>query len=98
MSTGTDVGARHSEESVDGQAAGEGSGSVPVWTVVLFVAACVLLVLAAMNLTNLGPWAAEHGQVLVFLGFFLVMSIAGRWFWSGVDSIVGAVRGNKNTE
>ena len=110
MATGSDVGARHRQAGGavgSGESPGAGSAepggdsggadrSVSVWTVLLFLLGCALLVVAAMNLMNLGPWAAEYGQVLVFLGFFLVMSIAGRWFWGGIDAMVAAVRGSKD--
>ncbi|WP_244332225.1 hypothetical protein [Gordonia polyisoprenivorans] len=73
-----------------------GGGGVPVLKVVLFLAGCVLLVLAAANLSNLGEWSDRWGVIPVFLVFFLVMSIAGRWFWAGADAILGALMwGNK---
>lgn len=32
------------------------------------------------------------GQISVFLAFFLLMSLAGRWFWAGCDAIIGRLR------
>ncbi|QRY62319.1 hypothetical protein JVX90_18370 [Gordonia sp. PDNC005] len=61
-----------------------------------FIAGCAILVAAAMNMSNLGRWSVEHGQVPVFLVFFLVMSIGGRWFWTGIDAITAAVRTKMN--
>jgi len=61
----------------------------------LFVAGCILLILAAANLDHLGEWSQRWGQVPVFLGFFLLMSIAGRWFWTGADAILGKVVGSR---
>ncbi|MCF8572147.1 hypothetical protein L5G32_17955 [Gordonia sp. HY002] len=58
-----------------------------------FIAGCTILVVAAWNLPNLARWGDEHGTVLVFLAFFMVMSIGGRWFWTGIDAIWSAVRG-----
>lgn len=71
------------------------SGGVPVVKVVLFLVGCVLLVLAAVNLSNLGQWSDRWGVIPVFLAFFLVMSIAGRWFWTGADAILGALMWGK---
>ncbi|MCF8587153.1 hypothetical protein [Gordonia liuliyuniae] len=59
----------------------------------LFIAGCAILVVAAWNLPNLAQWGDDYGTVLVFLAFFMVMSIGGRWFWTGIDAIWGAVRG-----
>ncbi|WP_244332867.1 hypothetical protein [Gordonia polyisoprenivorans] len=70
-------------------------GGVPVLKVVLFLVGCVLLVLAAANLSNLGEWSDRWGVIPVFLVFFLVMSIAGRWFWAGADAILGALMWGK---
>ncbi|WP_237000161.1 hypothetical protein [Gordonia liuliyuniae] len=70
--------------------------SVSVWTMLLFIAGCALLVIAAINLPNLGQWGDEHGNVLVFLCFFLVMSIGGRWFWAGIDALWSAIRHKGN--
>lgn len=74
-------------------AGGGESRSVPVLTVVLFLAGCVVMVVAAANIGNLNGWADRWGQVLVFLVFFLVMAIGGRWFWAGVDALIAAARG-----
>ncbi|OUC75494.1 hypothetical protein CA982_26155 [Gordonia lacunae] len=70
-------------------------GGFPVLKAVLFVAGCALLVLAAANLTHLAQWSQQWGQIPVFLGFFLLMSIAGRWFWTGADAILAKVVGNQ---
>nr|KOY49760.1 hypothetical protein ISGA_08130 [Gordonia sp. NB41Y] len=69
---------------------------MPVLKVVLFLAGCALLVLAAANLSNLGEWSERWGVIPVFLVFFLVMSIAGRWFWAGADAILGALMWGKD--
>ncbi|WP_353108181.1 hypothetical protein [Gordonia sp. (in: high G+C Gram-positive bacteria)] len=69
---------------------------VSVWSVLALIAGSAILIVAAINLPNLGRWGDEHGNVLVFLCFFLVMSIGGRWFWAGVDALWGAIRGKGN--
>ncbi|MFT4397230.1 hypothetical protein ACLTEW_20070 [Gordonia lacunae] len=71
------------------------ANTVPLMKAGLFVAGCVLLVLAAANLSNLGQWSDRWGQIPVVLVFFLVMSIAGRWFWTGADAILARVIGNR---
>ncbi|WP_336819738.1 hypothetical protein [Gordonia sp. MMO-8] len=96
------AGASPEREPSDGAGGGNdssGSGggrSVSVWSVLALIAGCAILVVAAINLPNLGRWGDEHGNVLVFLCFFLVMSIGGRWFWAGVDALWGAIRGKGN--
>ncbi len=91
---------RHSQSAVtpveseqSGQASAGGNRSVSVWTMLALIAGCAVLVVAAINLPNLGRWGDEYGNVLVFLCFFLVMSIGGRWFWAGIDALWGAIRG-----
>lgn len=81
-------------EGAGSGSAGDGK-SVPVVTVVLFVVGVVVMVLAAANITNLSEWAVRWGQIPVFLVFFLVMAIGGRWFWAGIDAMIAAVRGRE---
>ncbi|MFW0791581.1 hypothetical protein [Gordonia sp. CPCC 205333] len=73
----------------------DSESGIPVLKVVLFLAGTILLIVAAANLTNLSGWSDRWGAIPVFLVFFLVMSIAGRWFWTGADAIVSAIVGNK---
>ncbi|GAB08157.1 hypothetical protein GOARA_002_00020 [Gordonia araii NBRC 100433] len=70
-----------------------GSAGVPAATLVFWLLGCLLLVVAAVALPRLSEWAGRYGNLPVFLGFFLVMSLAGRWFWAGTDAIISAVRG-----
>ncbi|MFE0750388.1 hypothetical protein [Gordonia sp. NPDC058843] len=86
---------RHSADSQAPDADNDGRGGFPVLQAALFVVGCALLVLAAANLTHLTEWADRWGQIPVFLGFFLLMSIAGRWFWTGTDAILAKVIGNQ---
>lgn len=41
-----------------------------------------------LALDRLGDWSANYGRVWVFLGFFLAMSLGGRWFWGGADQAI----------
>lgn len=59
---------------------------------VLFLAGCVVMVLAAANITNLSEWADRWGQILVFMVFFIVMAVGGRWFFGGIDAFIAAAR------
>ncbi|GAC67317.1 hypothetical protein [Gordonia soli] len=85
---------RHPADSHAPDADNDPSG-FPLLQAALFVAGCALLVLAAANLTHLTEWSQRWGQIPVFLGFFLLMSIAGRWFWTGTDAILAKTIGNQ---
>ncbi|GAB11615.1 hypothetical protein GOARA_082_00020 [Gordonia araii NBRC 100433] len=76
-----------------GSAEPAANSGVPTATLVAWLAGCVLLVVSAVALPRLSEWAGRYGSIPVFLGFFLVMSLAGRWFWAGTDAIISAIRG-----
>ncbi|MFG1781840.1 hypothetical protein ACGFIU_05355 [Rhodococcus oryzae] len=79
-----------------GESDGGVDGVVIARAVIAFVAGLALLVLAFANLDTVVEWASEYGRVWVYLGFFLVMSIAGRLFWWGTDTVIGvAVTGRR---
>lgn len=86
-------------QSTPAAAAGEESQAkaLSAWahvstTSVLFVIGCVLLVGCASAIDRLGDWSAEYGRIWVFLGFFLAMSLGGRWFWAGADTAIAWTR------
>ncbi|ANQ73261.1 MULTISPECIES: hypothetical protein [Rhodococcus] len=56
-----------------------------------------LLIAAFAVIGRLGGWAADYGTILVYLAFFLWMSIAGRVFWWGADKLIAAARKKSNT-
>lgn len=60
---------------------------------VLLIVGVGLLIASALSLSRLAEWADRWGQVPVFLAFFIVMSLAGRWFWGGIDAIVARIKG-----
>lgn len=58
-------------------------------------AGLALLALVFANLSRLTDWADQYGTVWVYLGFFLVLSIAGRVFWKGADTLIARlIRGS----
>lgn len=71
------------------------TSGVPATTLLFLALGTVLLIASAAALPHLSQWADDHGTIPVFLGFFLLMSLAGRWFWTGVDAILAAIRGNQ---
>jgi hypothetical protein len=73
-----------------GESDGGVDGVVIARAGIAFVAGLALLVLAFANLDTVVEWASEYGRVWVYLGYFLVMSIAGRLFWWGTDTVIGA--------
>lgn len=61
-------------------------------TILLFTLGVILLICCALAITHLDKWAEEHGQILVFVAFFIIMSLAGRWFWGGIDAALTRIR------
>ncbi|WP_052281096.1 hypothetical protein [Nocardia vulneris] len=47
----------------------------------------LLLIVAFANLDRMPGWADDYGSVLVYLAFFLYMSIAGRLTWWAIDTL-----------
>ncbi|MDV7245372.1 MULTISPECIES: hypothetical protein [Rhodococcus] len=66
-------------------------GAGAVKAALALAAGLVLLVVVFANLDHLGEWADRYGTIWVYLGYFLVLSIAGRLFWSGADTLVAAI-------
>lgn len=90
--------ARHAEadpadqtnDNTDGRSTQRGGISAGTW--ILFAVGIGLLVAAAVSLTHLSDWSDRWGQVPTFLVFFILMSLAGRWFWGGIDAIIRQVK------
>lgn len=51
----------------------------------------LLLVAAFATLNRIPGWADDYGAILVYLAFFLYMSIAGRLTWWGIDTLYARV-------
>ncbi len=84
---------RHGESTTP-PATQRSTGWPVAWRWISFLAGCALLVWCAWALGDKLPqWSADYGRVLVFLVFFLIMSIAGRWFWKGIDAVLNRVIG-----
>ncbi|MCD2107780.1 hypothetical protein O4214_12340 [Rhodococcus erythropolis] len=60
--------------------------------VIATVFGLALLIAAFAVIGRLGGWAEDYGTILVYLAFFLWMSIAGRLFWWGADKLIATVR------
>ncbi|WP_242692733.1 hypothetical protein [Rhodococcus sp. D-46] len=65
--------------------------------VIATVFGLALLIAAFVVIGRLGGWAADYGTILVYLAFFLWMSIAGRVFWWGADTLIAEFRKKSNT-
>ncbi|MDN3460055.1 hypothetical protein [Rhodococcus sp. APC 3903] len=65
--------------------------------VIATVFGLALLIAAFAVIGRLGGWAADYGTILVYLAFFLWMSIAGRVFWLGADTLIAEFRKKSNT-
>ncbi|GAA1463268.1 hypothetical protein [Williamsia maris] len=83
----------------DAARSGDSAGGVSwpvVWRWVSFIIGTIVLVVCAWALGSKVPqWTRDHGTTIVFLCFFLVMSIAGRWFWMGIDAALNRVIGGR---
>jgi hypothetical protein len=88
-SEATAVSPQHSQRTGD---ADKSDGATTARAVLAVLAGLAVLVVAFANLTNVPRWAEMHGSVPVYLAFFLVMSIAGRLFWSGTDTLITVAR------
>ena len=65
--------------------------------VIATVFGLALLIAAFAVIGRLGGWAADYGTILVYLAFFLWMSIAGRVFCWGADTLIAELRKKSNT-
>ncbi|OYD61217.1 hypothetical protein [Rhodococcus sp. OK302] len=65
----------------------QGEGARLARAALSLAAGLAVLILVFANLDRVAGWAAEHGTMWVYLGLFLVMSIAGRLFWWGTDTL-----------
>ncbi|MES9518930.1 hypothetical protein ACIQYW_24580 [Rhodococcus erythropolis] len=55
-----------------------------------------LLIAAFAVIGKLAGWANDYGTILVYLAFFLWMSISGRLFWWGADKLIALLRTKKS--
>ena len=65
--------------------------------VIATVFGLALLIAAFAVIGRLGGWATDYGTILVYLAFFLWMSIAGRVFWWGADTLIAEFQKKSNT-
>lgn len=95
MTTTSQQPTRHAEHLPRQEApsrGGQHEAGSQITTLLLFVVGCLLLIGCALAITHLGGWADDYGQVFVFVAFFIVMSLAGRWFWFGADTALTWVK------
>ena len=75
------------------EADGAAGAGVSVRAVLAVVAGLVGMLLVFAALDRIWSWSAEYGRAWVFLGYFLVLSVLGRLFWWGVDTLITLARG-----
>ncbi|MFI9504644.1 hypothetical protein [Nocardia sp. NPDC052566] len=56
----------------------------------------LLLIVAFANLNRMPGWADDYGAILVYLAFFLFMSLAGRLTWWGIDTLRDQTKARRN--
>lgn len=75
------------------QATTDTSSGTAVRAVAAFGIGVAMLVVAFAYLDRMPGWADRHGAIVVYLGFFVFMSLAGRLFWWGADQLIARLRG-----
>ena len=73
-------------------AVGAAGAGVSVRAVLAVVAGLVGMLLVFGSLDRVWGWSADYGRAWVFLGYFLVLSVLGRLFWWGVDTLITLAR------
>ncbi|MFI7002490.1 hypothetical protein [Nocardia sp. NPDC050175] len=66
------------------------------WAPMALLAGLFLLIAAFAHLNRMPGWADDHGAILVYLAFFLYMSIAGRLTWWGIDTTYTQVKARRS--
>lgn len=67
--------------------------AVPLRAMLAVVVGLAGMLLVFSGLDRVWAWSAEYGRAWVFLGYFLVLSVLGRLFWWGVDTLIKTARG-----
>ncbi|MFI6170772.1 hypothetical protein ACIBCN_28585 [Nocardia sp. NPDC051052] len=57
-----------------------------------FLVGLIMLIAAFATLDRMPDWADDYGAILVYLAFFLYMSIAGRLTWWGLDTFYARLK------
>ncbi|MGW4842901.1 hypothetical protein [Nocardia brasiliensis] len=60
--------------------------------ILAFGVGLAMLIAAFATLDYVPGWAEDYGTILVYLAFFLYMSIAGRLTWWGIDALYARLR------
>ncbi|MFC9435667.1 hypothetical protein [Nocardia sp. NPDC057030] len=55
-----------------------------------------MLITAFATLNRMPGWADDYGAVLIYLVFFLYMSIAGRLTWWGIDTLYAQAKASRS--
>ncbi|MFI6169859.1 hypothetical protein ACIBCN_23975 [Nocardia sp. NPDC051052] len=63
---------------------------------VALLAGLFMLIAAFAHLDRIPGWADDYGAILVYLAFFLYMSIAGRLTWWGADISYAQVKARRS--
>lgn len=70
--------------------AAESDNTTPA--ILALVVGFAMLIAAFATLDYVPGWAEDYGTILVYLAFFLYMSIAGRLTWWGIDTVYARLR------
>ncbi|MFI6041447.1 hypothetical protein ACIA8C_07415 [Nocardia sp. NPDC051321] len=63
---------------------------------VALLAGLFMLIAAFAHLDRIPSWADDYGAILVYLAFFLYMSISGRLTWWGADIVYAQVKARRS--
>lgn len=95
MSTSPTLGVSTADNARENSTA-SGDLETAVWAGPALMLGVILLAVAFATLDHIPGWADDYGTVLVYLAFFLYMSIAGRLTWWGVDTIYAQLKDRRS--
>ncbi|MFF3223686.1 hypothetical protein ACFYV7_12915 [Nocardia suismassiliense] len=68
------------------------TGDSSVFAVLALAIGVGMLIAAFVTLDRVPGWADDYGAILVYLAFFLYMSIAGRLTWWAIDTLLAKAK------
>ncbi|KZM68189.1 hypothetical protein [Nocardia terpenica] len=83
---------RHGADNTTPRTASQADADIAALAIPAIVLGVAMLIAAFAGMDRIPGWADEIGAVLVYLAFFLYMSVAGRLTWWGSDTLIAQIR------